>query len=229
MDGVLADMDGTLARLAEQEFGVTSKSPAPARAEPDAEAAAPAAEAPPPYDTALLNSLTPRQQSRLWQRVRDTRISGEARRVRARVGAPHPATGARSPVGRPVRHAAARHRRPHAAAADAALVEAARVRVSVGLHHDRIARADAAALTLDAHVDDRLENCIEVATQSKAWPSSCGATPSRSSASARAPAGWASPSSAPWARRSTGRGGRPVPAQAEQPSLLDRLKKAFRG
>jgi hypothetical protein len=29
MDGVLADMDATLARIAEQEFGVTAKAVAP--------------------------------------------------------------------------------------------------------------------------------------------------------------------------------------------------------
>ena len=28
----------------------------------------------------------------------------------------------------------------------------------------------AAALTLDAHVDDRLDHCVDVATDSKAWP-----------------------------------------------------------
>ena len=28
----------------------------------------------------------------------------------------------------------------------------------------------AAALTLDAHIDDRLQNCVDVATDSKAWP-----------------------------------------------------------
>ena len=30
--------------------------------------------------------------------------------------------------------------------------------------------AIAAALTLDAHIDDRLQNCVDVATESKAWP-----------------------------------------------------------
>jgi hypothetical protein len=28
----------------------------------------------------------------------------------------------------------------------------------------------AAALTIDAHIDDRLENCVEIANESKAWP-----------------------------------------------------------
>ena len=28
----------------------------------------------------------------------------------------------------------------------------------------------AAALTLDCHIDDRLENCVDVATDSPAWP-----------------------------------------------------------
>ena len=30
--------------------------------------------------------------------------------------------------------------------------------------------AIAAALTLDAHIDDRLQNCMDVAAESKAWP-----------------------------------------------------------
>ena len=30
--------------------------------------------------------------------------------------------------------------------------------------------AIAAALTLDAHIDDRLQHCVDVATESKAWP-----------------------------------------------------------
>ena len=73
LDGVLADMDAALARIAEQEFGVTVRSVSAdprrggggddekgraeeAAGDSDGRVAAPA------YDTALLNSLTTRQQ-----------------------------------------------------------------------------------------------------------------------------------------------------------------------
>ena len=66
MDGVLADMDGALARIADQEFSVTTKPGASeagllkaAEGGAPEEAAGDAAgkEAPPPYDTAVLNTL----------------------------------------------------------------------------------------------------------------------------------------------------------------------------
>jgi hypothetical protein len=229
MDGVLADMDAALARLAEQEFGVASKPP-PARAEPDAEAAAPAAEALPPYDTALLNSLTPRQQSRLWQRVRDTRNfwekldecePGSVRRIQQLAHdlrwdvlfvTQRPGTAGRTQQLQ-TQHWLRRHG-----------FEYPSVYTTIGSRGPI-----AAALTLDAHVDDRLENCVEVATQSKAWPILV----------------WRDAESFERISAGAGRMGIAVvrtvgdaldrieeaeraPSQAEQPSLLDRLRRAFR-
>jgi beta-phosphoglucomutase-like phosphatase (HAD superfamily) len=170
MDGVLADMDATLARIAEQEFSVTAKS-APAQAEPDADASPQAGEAPPPYDTALLNALTARQQARLWQRVRDTRNfwekldecePGIVRRLQKLAHelrwdvlfvTQRPGTAGRTQQLQS-QHWLRRHGFEYPA-----------VYTTIGSRG-----AIAAALTLDAHIDDRLQHCMEVDTESKAWP-----------------------------------------------------------
>lgn len=230
MDGVLADMDAMLARIAEQEFGVTAKSP-PAQVEPDAEAAAPSGETPPPYDMALLSALTPRQQSRLWQRVRDARNfwerldeceSGSVRRIQklshelrwdVLFVTQRPGTAGRTQQLQ-TQHWLRRHG-----------FEYPSVYTTIGSRG-----VIAAALTLDAHVDDRLENCIDVATQSKAWPILV----------------WRDAESFDRVSAGAARMGIAVvrtvgdaldrleeadrsPSQAEQPSLLDRLRKAFFG
>jgi hypothetical protein len=175
LDGVLADMDAALARIADQEFGVTAKAaPADAPAEQAAAVTAGPAtdkEAPPAYDTALLNALTARQQSRLWQRVRDTRNFWESLdecepgAVRSIQKLAHelrwdvlfvtqrPGTAGRTP------QLQSQHwlRRKG--------FEYPAVYTTIGSRG-----AIAAALNLDAHIDDRLQNCIDVSVESKAWP-----------------------------------------------------------
>jgi len=173
MDGVLADMDATLARIAEQEFGVTAKGGSPQAGENEQPAAAGEkdTEAPPPYDTALLNSLTVRQQSRLWQRVRDTRNfwetldecePGTVHRLQKLAHAlrwdvifvtQRPATAGRTQQLQ-TQHWLRRRG-----------FEYPSVYTTLGSRG-----AIAAALTLDAHIDDRLQHCVDVATDSKAWP-----------------------------------------------------------
>ncbi|MCU0249939.1 MAG: hypothetical protein MUE61_07010 [Vicinamibacterales bacterium] len=173
MDGVLADMDATLARLAEQEFGVTARTGVPQSTERDPAGAAgeEATDAPPPYDTALLNALSARQQSRLWQRVRDTRNfwetleecePGAVRRIQRLAHelrwdvlfvTQRPGTAGRTQQLQ-TQHWLKRRGFEYPA-----------VYTTIGSRG-----AIAAALTLDAHIDDRLQNCVDVATESKAWP-----------------------------------------------------------
>jgi hypothetical protein len=173
LDGVLADMDAALARIAEQEFGVTARAGTAQAAEGEASSAAgeDAKDAPPPYDTALLNALTPRQQSRLWQRVRGTRNfwetleecePGTVRRIQKLAHelrwdvlfvTQRPGTAGRTPQLQS-QHWLKRRGFEYPA-----------VYTTIGSRG-----AIAAALTLDAHIDDRLQNCVDVAAESKAWP-----------------------------------------------------------
>ena len=173
LDGVLADMDAALARIAEQEFGVTARAGAAqaAEGEPPSAAGEDAKGAPPPYDTALLNALTARQQSRLWQRVRDTRNfwetleecePGTVRRIQKLAHelrwdvlfvTQRPGTAGRTPQLQS-QHWLKRRGFEYPA-----------VYTTIGSRG-----AIAAALTLDAHIDDRLQNCVDVAAESKAWP-----------------------------------------------------------
>ena len=201
-----------------------------AQAEPDAGAAGPVGEAPPAYDTALLNSLTARQQSRLWQRVRDTRNfwekldecePGTVRRIQKLAHdlrwdvlfvTQRPGTAGRTQQLQ-TQHWLRRHGFEYPA-----------VYTTIGSRG-----AIAAALTLDAHIDDRLQNCVDVATESKAWPilvwrdadsfdrigAGCrnlGIAVVRTVAEALDHIEQADRAS----------------AQAELPSLLDRLRRAFK-
>lgn len=190
MDGVLADMDAALARIAEQEFGVTARavsSEARAGAAGGAEQAAggrrPPRKAqagrppddegaqPPTSDTALLTALTVRQQSRLWQRVSDTRNfwetldecqPGTVRRIQRL--AHHLrwdvlfVTQRPPSAGHPQQLQTQHWLRHHG-------FEYPAVYTTIG-SRGRIA----ASLHLDAHIDDRLQHCMDVATESKAWP-----------------------------------------------------------
>jgi hypothetical protein len=233
MDGVLADMDAALARIAGQEFGAAAKAPA-AQArpepEPDAEAAPQASDAPPPYDTALLNSLTVRQQSRLWQRVRETRNfwegldecePGIVRRIQKLAHdlrwdvlfvTQRPGTAGRTQQLQ-TQHWLRRRGFEYPA-----------VYTTVGSRG-----AVAAALTLDAHVDDRLQHCIDVAAESKAWPILVwrdAESFDRISASA-GKLGIAAVRTVGEALDRIDQADR-ASSQPEQPSLLDRLRKAFR-
>ena len=173
MDGVLADMDATLARIADQEFSVSAKGGTPKAAESEQPPAAgeDGKDAPPPYDTALLNALTPRQQLRLWQRVRGTRNFWETldecepeivRRIQKLAHdlrwdvlfvTQRPATAGRTQQLQ-TQHWLKRRGFEYPA-----------VYTTIGSRG-----SIAAALTLDAHIDDRLQHCVDVATESKAWP-----------------------------------------------------------
>ena len=231
MDGVLADMDATLARIAEQEFGVTTKSAPPPQAEADAEAGPQAGEAPPPYDTVLLNSLTPRQQARLWQRVRGTRNfwegldecePGTVRRIQKLAHelrwdvlfvTQRPGTAGRTQQLQ-TQHWLRRRGFEYPA-----------VYTTIGSRG-----LIAAALSLDAHIDDRLDNCVDVATQCKAWPILVwrdAESFDRISAGA-VKLGIAVVRTVGEALDRIEEADR-APSQPEQPSLLDRLKKAFLG
>jgi len=197
MDGVLADMDAALARIAEQEFGVTVKAPSgelpstslrpgkppgydgrradeekKADEEKNGDTGGDESPGPPPgYDAAVLSVLSARQQTRLWQRVRDTRNfwetlgecePGTVRRIQKLAHelrwdvlfvTQRPSSAGRTPQLQS-QHWLRRHGFEYPA-----------VYVTQG-SRGRIA----ASLTLDAHIDDRLDNCLDVASDSKAWP-----------------------------------------------------------
>ena len=232
MDGVLADMDATLARLAEQEFGVTAKAGVAQGAEsgPPAAAGEDDTDAPPPYDLALLNALTARQQSRLWQRVRDTRNfwesldecePGVVRRVQKLAHelrwdvlfvTQRPATAGRTQQLQ-TQHWLKRRGFEYPA-----------VYTTIGSRG-----AIAAALTLDAHIDDRLQHCVDVATESKAWPILVWreAESHDRVRSGGVNLGIAVVRSVAEALDRIEQADRAA-AQPETPSLLDRLRRAFR-
>jgi hypothetical protein len=183
MDGVLADMDTALASLAEQEFGTSER---PASAAPERPSAAtgeqPAtaqqaetgeAAAPPQPDlpsAAILERLTSRQQTRLWKRVGETRNfweglaehePGAVRRLQRLAHdlrwdvlfvTQRPGTTGRT-TQLQTQHWLRRHGFEYPAVYT---TQGSRGKI-------------AAALTLDAHVDDRLNNAMDIATESKAW------------------------------------------------------------
>jgi len=231
MDGVLADMDATLAQIADQEFGVNARAGVGQGVEveqpPDTERDK---DAPPPYDTVLLSALTERQQTRLWLRVKGTRNfwetldecePGTVRRIQKLAHelrwdvlfvTQRPGTAGRTQQLQ-TQHWLKRRGFEYPA-----------VYTTIGSRG-----AIASALTLDAHIDDRLQHCVDVATESKAWPilvwrdaesfdrvragaSSLGIAVVRTVAEAL--------DRIEQADRAA--------AQPGQPSLLDRLRRAFR-
>jgi hypothetical protein len=253
MDGVLADMDGALARMAEQEFGVTTKiayaddggdagkappgTGASGRRTPDpgAPAAADADqgvdERPPGYDTAFLANLSARQQSRLWKRVRETRNfwetlgecePGAVRRIQKLA---HDlrwnvlfVTQRPSSAGRTAQLQTQHWLRRHG-------FEYPAVFTTIGSRG-----AIASALTLDAHIDDRLPICVDIATESKAWPILVwrdAATFDRIRAGATN-LGIAVVPNVAEALNRIEQADRAPAAPPEQPTLLDRLRRAFR-
>ena len=229
MDGVLADMDAALARIAAQEFGVTTRS-VPA-GESVVGAAADTGDAPPPYDTALLNSLTARQQSRLWQRVRETRNfwetldecePGTVRRLQKLAHdlrwdvlfvTQRPSTAGRTQQLQ-TQHWLKRRGFDYAA-----------VYTTIGSRG-----AIASALTLDAHIDDRLQHCVDVATGSTAWPILVWreAESYERVRTGGVNLGIAVVRSVAEALDRIEQADRAASAQPEAPSLLDRLRRAFR-
>ena len=184
LDGVLADMDGALAALAEEEFGISAKGRKPKPEEREkAEGRIRKAgdkgqadgsedgEAPELPSAAVLSRLTARQQSRLWQRVRDTRNFWESLKEHE------------PGIVRRLQHLAYQHRwdilfvtqRP-GTAGRTAQVQSQRWLRRHGFDLPAVYTTQgsrgsiAAALTIDAHIDDRLENCVDVASDSKARP-----------------------------------------------------------
>jgi hypothetical protein len=185
MDGVLADMDAALARIAAQEFGKAVAAPPreavgePTEGAPSATPSAtpsvtpsvtPQAE-PDALPSAMMAGLSSRQQTRLWQRVRETRNFWETLKEC------EPGT-----VGRLQRLAHHRRwdvlfvtQRPSTAGRTAQLQTQHWLRRH-GFEYPAVYTTQgsrgliAAALTLDVHIDDRLENCVNVASDSRAWP-----------------------------------------------------------
>lgn len=215
LDGVLADMDGALAALADEEFAVPAKglrrqqvtaTKAAAQdhqtiAEDRADASddtrpstlrqsqrhpeqgggatgsgrlADSADSDAGSDlpsAAVLSRLTARQQSRLWQRVRETRNFWESLKEHE------------PGIVRRLQHLAHQHQwdvlfvtqRP-ATAGRTAQVQSQRWLRRHGFDLPAVYTTQgsrgriAAALTLDAHIDDRLENCVDIASDSKTWP-----------------------------------------------------------
>lgn len=203
LDGVLADMDSALAKLAEREFGKQGPGigdrgpvvdvPEPGKPRPTSgraapagpdTAAGPAAQVPgigqdasadiaaaPPRSAALIARLTARQQMRLWEAVRKTtnfwetlsehepgtvsRLQKLAQELRWDVlfVTQRPSTSGHTPQIQSQRWL----RRHGFNLPSVYTTQGSRGRI-------------AAALTLDAHVDDRLENCVDVASESGAWP-----------------------------------------------------------
>ena len=235
MDGVLADMDGALARIAEQEFGVTTKL---TFAEPGEGAESAGGiqgergpdDRPAGYDTAVLANLSPRQQSRLWQRCRATRNfwetldecePGVVRRLQ-KVSRELSwdvlfVTQRPSSAGRPIQIQTQHWLRRHG-------FEYPAVYTTIGSRG-----AIAAALALDAHVDDRLQHCVDVATESKAWPILVwrDADSSDRLRAGAANLGIAVVATMSEALDKIAAADRSPAAPTGQPSLLERLRRAF--
>lgn len=167
MDGVLADMDSALARLASREFGIggtraAAADDSQADGEDSPEEARPS--------SAILERLNARQQNRLWQRVAETKNFWESLNelepgtVRRLQELSHQlrwdilfVTQRPSTAGRTTQLQTQRWLHKHGFDLPAVYT----TRGSRG----RIA----ASLTLDAHLDDRLENAVDIATESRAW------------------------------------------------------------
>ncbi|MCX6537829.1 MAG: hypothetical protein NT151_02660 [Acidobacteria bacterium] len=184
LDGVVADMDGALAALAEDEFANSAKGrkqkqedgnkaenriqKAIDKNQTDGSGGGESSELP---GAAVLSRLTARQQARLWHRVRETRNFWESLKEHE------------PGIVRRIQHLAYQHQwdvlfvtqRP-ATAGRTAQVQSQRWLHRQGFDLPAVYTTQgsrgriAAALTLDAHIDDRLENCVDVASESKAWP-----------------------------------------------------------
>ncbi len=174
LDGVLADMDTALAKMAEAEFGTTPRLGAQAAAvgTDPAPGNGPASDPAPPDlpSAAILAQLTTRQQNQLWQRVRETRNFWESL-VEHEPG-----------IVRRIQDLAYQLRwevlfvtqRPSTAGQTAQVQSQHWLRRQgfdiPAVYTTRGSRGRMAdALSLDAHVDDRIENAMDIATESRAW------------------------------------------------------------
>jgi hypothetical protein len=171
MDGVLADMDRALTALADEMFGREQGGKKPASTAHGAETGETGGATGRVSDLPVLLRLTSRQESQLWRRAKETRnfweklheteegVVARLARVTKDLGwdvlfiTQRPASS-----GSTVQVQTQRWLRKHG-------FEMPSVFTTQG-SRGRIA----AALTLDAVVDDRLENCVDVASESKAWP-----------------------------------------------------------
>jgi len=173
MDGVLADMDAAVGRVAAQEFGksvAVSQGPT-AGDKTEGVSSAPQPGVPDALPSAVLAQLTPRQQTRLWNCIRETRNFWET------------LTECEPGTVRRLQHVAHHRRwdvlfvtqRPSTAGRTAQLQTQHWLRRH-GFEYPAVYTTQgsrgliAASLTLDAHIDDRLENCVDVSTDSKTWP-----------------------------------------------------------
>jgi len=167
LDGVLADMDGALVREAGQLFGKVTTGPAPAAAV--SVAAAPKAEGEEDAPAAL--QLSPRQQHRLWRHIAtvdnfwETLAECEEGSVRRLFAASMEYRWETIFL----------TRRPSSAGLTPQ-VQSQRWLEANGFEHPSVfvVRGSrgriAAALNLDFVVDDRTQNCLDVAADSKARP-----------------------------------------------------------
>lgn len=177
LDGVLADMDSALATIAEREFGIAQRLAAAnggssnAAQDGDKVDGADGGQASPGFPTAaILAQLTSREQARLWQRVRDTHNFWET------LAEHEPGTVRR------IQDLAYHLRwdvlfvtqRPSTAGRTAQIQSQRWLRQQgfdiPAVYTTRGSRGRIAdALSLDAHVDDRIENAMDIATESRAW------------------------------------------------------------
>ena len=172
-------MDSALAKIAEAEFGIK-----PARGAVPAEAGDPVKDPPgnrtedpgqpplvTPYPaTAILEQLTSRQQTRLWQRVAETRNFWET------LDEHEPGTVRRlQDLSYHLRWEVLFVTQRPSTAGRTAQVQTQRWLHKHGFDLPAVYTTKgsrghiASALTLDAHVDDRLENAVDIASDSRAW------------------------------------------------------------
>jgi phosphoglycolate phosphatase-like HAD superfamily hydrolase len=191
MDGVLADMDSALARIAEAEFGITPRAvhqapgsgpqaPAGVRlqrpessgsVETSPESPEPSPPLVTPYPaTATLEQLSARQQTRLWQRVTEVRNFWET------LSEHEPGTVRRlQDLAYQLRWEVLFVTQRPSTAGRTAQVQTQRWLHKHGFDLPAVYTTKgsrghiASALTLDAHVDDRLENAVDIASDSRAW------------------------------------------------------------
>ncbi len=252
MDGVLADMDGALTTLAEQMFGrdragrksgarrqaginpssgdvTTDDAEAPAEPGGDAGPGSPPS-IPVQEKLPVLARLSQRQQTQLWRRVEDTadfwmkldeteagvvaHLARLAKDLRWDVifVTQRPSTG-----GQTVQVQTQRWLRKHGFDMPS-------------VYTTRGSRGKiAAALTLDALVDDRLENCVDVATESRAWAIFVArGTPDVASIEIKAGRmGIAVVPTVMDALNKIEAAGRATPPEPGEPGLFARLKKSF--
>ncbi len=174
MDGVLADMDSALAKIAEAEFGVSAKA-AKARAAHGTHAADAGQQGDTSQSAALpsaavLGLLNAKQQARLWQRVRETRNFWET------LAEHEPGTVRRlQDLAYQLRWDVLFVTQRPSSAGRTVQIQTQRWLHKQGFDLPAVYTTKgsrgriASALTLDAHIDDRLDNAVDIATDSRAW------------------------------------------------------------